>query len=405
MTQTAIADGPNLDPFSRLRVGLPQLRLSALFDSDKRPLFWDESTTGTGAAAHVANERAINMTVAASGDECIRQTKEYYVYRAAQGQLILATFVLGQADDNVRQRIGYFDANDGIFLERDGADVSIVLRSYATGSVVETRVAQSDWNINRLDGKGRDTLDLEDSQILVIDFQWLGVGRVRVGFDIGGVIVYVHEFMNANENQGTVYMRTPKLPVRYEITATGVPVETRTLKQICSAVIREGGADEPSVQHEGRSNASVTVGTAWETVVGVRLTSGNIRATLRPLRAVLFNEDTGAVEYGVIINPTYTGSPTWVSPDPDSIAEIARFNAAISVNGNGDPSAGHMYTLGGYVSGASGNNTTPPGSSDIGDSVPVCATIDGTPDELWVVARAFTGTAGVRGLIAWKEER
>ena len=67
--------------------------------------------------------------------------------------------------------------------------------------------------------------------------QWLGVGRVRVGFNINGVIYYAHYFNNAN-NLGSVYMSTPNLPVRYEVSSTGGSV---TLDQICCTVQSEGG--------------------------------------------------------------------------------------------------------------------------------------------------------------------
>jgi hypothetical protein len=141
--------------------------------------------------------------------------------------------------------MGYFDPEEGIFWQQTGAGSAMVRRSSTSGSPVDEVVAQVNWNLDPMDGTGPSgiTLDPTKTQILIIDLQWLGVGRVRVGFVIGGAIYYVHEFLYANV-LSTVYMRTATLPVRYEITNTGVAASaTNDLIQICSAVMSEGGLD------------------------------------------------------------------------------------------------------------------------------------------------------------------
>lgn len=411
-TTIAIGDSPNLDAFSRLRISNPQLRFSSIFDSDKRPILWSEKLTGGGTATHLPNEAAIDLEVSTSGDIVVRQTKEYFVYRSGQSQLIFATFAMDATGDaNVQEEVGYFDDDDGLFLRRVGTAVSFVVRSSTTGSPVDAPYGQAVWNLDTLDGSGDEnnpsgrTLDITKTQILVIDFQWLGVGRVRFGFDLDGVVVYCHQVLNANNALTKVYMKTPKLPIRYRIEATGAPGAARTLKQICSTVIREGGGDDPDISHEARS-LSTNVSTAWETVVGIRVQSGNLRTTLRMLTSEVVNLDTDAIEYSVVLNPSYTGSPTWKAADPDSGAEFARFNAAVSVDGDGDPDVGHVYPLGGFAAGSAGGRGTGSGAS-VRETVPVAAGIDGATDrdEVWLIARATTGTSDLIGLLTWAEER
>jgi len=69
----------------------------------------------------------------------------------------------------------------------------------------------------------------------------LYVGRVRMGFDIDGTIMYAHEFLHAN-NTEEPYIATANLPIRVGMTCTGT-VST-TMKFNCSAVASEGGQEE-----------------------------------------------------------------------------------------------------------------------------------------------------------------
>jgi hypothetical protein len=178
------------------------------------------------------------------------------------------TFVFdGGAVTNVTRRIGYFDTNNGIYLEQAGSTINIVLRSFTSGSVVNTTVAQINWNIDKFDGTGPSglILDLTKTQILIIDLQWLGAGRVRVGFNINGLVFYAHQFLNANTTQTTVYMTTSNLPLRSEITNTGTAGSIATMRQICVMVTSEGGmeygrAKQYSV-NTGGAGTAITNGT------------------------------------------------------------------------------------------------------------------------------------------------
>ena len=78
---------------------------------------------------------------------------------------------------------------------------------------------------------------------VIIDYEWLGVGRVRVGFIIDGLIKYCHYFNHSNDDTFTsVYMSSPNLPLRYDIQSDGTnPGE---LDHICSTVISEGGIEQ-----------------------------------------------------------------------------------------------------------------------------------------------------------------
>jgi hypothetical protein len=83
---------------------------------------------------------------------------------------------------------------------------------------IDTRIPQSAWNIDRMDGTGASlmNLDLTKMQMFYIDFTWYGAGSIRFGFKNNrGEIVYCHRIANNNLNT-EAYMRSGNLVARYE---------------------------------------------------------------------------------------------------------------------------------------------------------------------------------------------
>lgn len=239
-----------IDAFGRSKVANPQTLLDSQNVYKENEKFYTV-TSGSGATVFDANASLVDMSVTdASGDEVIKETKRVFPYQPGKALEILCTFTLDEPKTNLRQRVGFFTTENGIFLEQADDTVYLVLRSKSTGSVVENRVAQADWNTDKLDGTGSSgiTLDLTKSQIFFIDIEWLGVGTVRCGFIIDGVFVFAHKFHHANSITGT-YMTTACLPVRYEITNTGATSGASTLKQICTSVISSGGYIPSGINH------------------------------------------------------------------------------------------------------------------------------------------------------------
>jgi|688.fasta_scaffold83727_2 hypothetical protein len=84
---------------------------------------------------------------------------------------------------------------------------------------VDTRIPQSQWNIDRCDGTGPSgyRLDLSRMQMFYIDYSWYGAGFIRWGFrGPTGDIFYAHKLANNNINY-EAYMRSGNLPARYEV--------------------------------------------------------------------------------------------------------------------------------------------------------------------------------------------
>ncbi len=181
--------------------------------------------------------------------EVVRESTLVFAYQPGKSLQIINTFVMGDAKTGLRQRVGYFGVGNGVYLERDGEEIAFVLRSSANNTIVDTRIIQSAWNVDKLDGVGvsKKTLDLDKANIFFIDVEWLGVGTVRCGFVIDGQLIHCHSFHHAGI-ESDAYMTTAVLPVRYEIKNTAGTASASTLKQICSTVISEGGFN-PTGRH------------------------------------------------------------------------------------------------------------------------------------------------------------
>ena len=331
------------DAFGRLRVS----NAFTLFDSNHRyseNSKWSSSTTGSSvvSVSHNSNESTIDMQVGTqSGDKIVRETKRVFTYQPGKSLLVLNTFCLNEPKTYLRQRVGYYGENDGIYLEQENNSIYIVKRSSITGSPVNTRVLQQNWNIDALDGDGVSgyTLDLTKSQILWSDFEWLGVGTVRVGFVINGQFIPIHAFHHANQpGVTTTYMRTASLPIRYEIENTDATASSSTMKQICSSIISEGGFDKVAQEKFARRTAvKGSIGTTFLPLVSFRLKSARLDSVVIPSTVNFMGiAATGTSDYEVVLvrNGTLGGSPSWNTSDFENVEyDVAATSITIPTDG------------------------------------------------------------------------
>lgn len=241
VAQIRAADSPSIDSFSRWRVSEPNYIFDTNFQYDLQPLVFEAVTAQTGATVtHDATNRNALMTFSSTptGGSAYMQTYEWFRYQAGRSQLILLTFNFIENVANTKKFVGYGDGNNGIQLELNGTTAQVTL--YSDTAKGDETVTQANWNLDKLDGTGASglTVDWTKTQIFVLDFQWLGVGRVRCGLDIDGLVYYFHQFDHAN-HQEVAYMQTANLPIRAGMTCTGT-VST-TMRFICASVTTEGG--------------------------------------------------------------------------------------------------------------------------------------------------------------------
>jgi hypothetical protein len=392
---------PNHDAFGRLRVSDPITIFDSQSQYNEQPLLWHTIKTGSADSIHLPNESSVNLVVTtADTDSCIRQTKEYFRYQPGKSQLVLTTFCFGEATANNSQKIGYFDDRNGIYLEYANNTLYICQRSYVSGTAQTTRIPQSEWNIDKLDGTtGTEiTLNPRKSQIFLVDMEWLGVGRVRTGFVINGAILYAHEFLNANQNE-TVYMTTANLPVRYEITNTGTANAT-SLKAICCSVISEGGVEEnrgfPVSEGNRDSTKAITTRTPLFSISPANTYLGQDNRTQSVLEDISMFIDSGTAFVEIVYNGVLTGA-VWnlVSANVSTM----RYDRNATAIANGITMSSF------YISGT--NQTKGTGFNEFKNKLPFTMGYSNTSnsDVISVVVTGIGGSATTACSVRWAEYR
>ena len=408
--ETVPADSPAGDAFGRQRVSNPTGIFAYQHEYDEGELQWEYSTVATGTYLHLPFESSVQFSVPSAGDYASKQTRQYYRYQPGKSQQIVLTGVLA-----------------------DG-DMEIVLRSNTTGAPVDLVAPQANWNIDGFGDTGNPnnpsglTIDFTKSQIFVIDLQWLGVGRVRVGFDVNGVLYYAHEFNNAN-NLAVVYMKTANLPIRYETENVGGVVSRgigyydddngiffqqtagtlTTMKGICTAINSEGGVEiehgYPFCADVGATPIIAGNGTPTH-IISIRpkdTFNGLVnRGRILPTAYETYGQANPA-NWGLRYNGTITGG-AWVSADPDSIVEY-NITAAYTA-GTGIPvECGYIPVSGSGNKARSGNRG---GTQALFVNLPL--TIDraasaGSGIPLTIFAQGMGGPSDVAAALAWLEFR
>lgn len=383
------------DLFGRIKTSEPY----TIFDSSHRYSqngdFSDLTETG-GAVSHNINQSTALLSVTtASGSKVYRESKKIFPYQPGKSLQVMQTFCFAPAQANLRQRVGYFSRQNGFYLEQDGTNVYIVKRSYITGSIVETRVAQSDWNVDPLNGSGPSdiVLDLSKAQIFWSEYEWLGVGSVRLGFAIDGFFIPVHAFHHANHIDST-YITTASLPVRYEIENTGATSSASSMKQICVSVISNGGYERQTEKWTASNTNAVSIGGSYAPVVSIRMTAARIDSVVLPAAVGLMPSGAGNLEWALIRNPTLTNATTWTTHS----------SGTIEYNLNATALTGGVVVREGFFAGS--NQST--GAVEIYQGLntfdlQLGRTNADTPvsDILTLACRAVSGSSTVYGSLSW----
>jgi hypothetical protein len=371
----------------------------------------------TGVATQQASDDGgiVVMTAGGAGaGSVVRQTRQYISYQPGKSRLafisaMLCTSSAGHAA-GVVSRIGMFDDRnevekrfgDGHFFELAGAALAVVERSSSVvpGQITEARVLRASWNVDRLDGSGPSgyTIDVGKMQLFWLDMEWLGVGDVRMGVVVEGKLVVAHVFKH-NNALAAAYTRTPKLPVRFELTSSGPAAEMRYSGM---TVLTEGGFLPRGIVNTLPTDVSVTATAAATARLALSLRTDGFapRATLLPGQLSLTVIDNRPVWWqlamaveGEAAALTYT--------DVSASRSLARYNSttvsSISL-ANLRPFASGIITGGGSV-----NLELPPEEGMEGASF-AAASYSGVPDAIILVLRRINNQdAIVHAAITWYE--
>lgn len=369
------------------------------FRYGKEPLIWEDVVAGTGATTHNANAGTISLSTGgtASGAKVRRASRQYFRYQPGKGGLVLlsGTPAPSGVHANVRRRAGFFDAEAGIFLEEQGGAFSLVVRSKTSGVVVDTKVAQADWNGTPV------TIDPTLSMLVGIAFEWLGVGRVQliVADPVTEELVIAHTIGHVN-TAAVPYMQTASLPVAYEVENTGTADKVHTCTQICCAVISEGGWEEVRGLTFATGNGTATIGvTTRRPVLSVRpaLTFGGV--TNRELIDLVHMELTASSQscyWELVYNGTLTGA---------SFSAVDATHSGVEKDVAATAITGGVVVEAGFAAAGSGTSrgwTTNALSARLPFGLDQAGLV---ADTLTLVCTSFSATSNVAATLHWRETR
>jgi hypothetical protein len=399
-------DNAALDGFGKLRVTAPKTLFDAKQLTGKLPNVFDEVINGTATSVWQKNDSLTKMSTVASGDYVIRQTSARFNYQPGKSMLAYFTGVF-TPQTNVIKRIGLFHGLssapytpvDGIFIEStDGPTGYVAFRVLKTeGTYYALSAAQPAWNLDRLDGTGPSglTINFNFAQLLVIDYEWLGVGRIRCGFNIAGKTIYAHEFTHP-AGLTVPYMTSGNQPVRYEIRQTGVG--SGTMNHICTSIMSEGGEEyigTPITAELSAAPGAAMVGvttndTVYRPIIAVRLNPTASDLSLITKRINILNTGNNHIVWKLMQNPTITGGSLAFNNLPDTdLVQLANGSASLGLSGGTNLMSG--FANNGNSSVANGTA----GGSSLGELAVLGCRINGTPDTFVIAAKSITAASTV----------
>lgn len=393
------SDSPSLDAFGRLRTSQITTQIDLKQLDDGLPLFIDKVLNGDATALHSEENACTNLVTTTSGDYAIAQTFQRFSYQTGKSQQIFMTFANFEPQANVTKRIGYYSSSevaphtdnfDGLFLE--SSEGTIYCCIYKSG-VLTSKVARANWSIDKFDGTGLSGLniDFDKTQILQIDFEWLGVGRVRWCLVVDGIIYEFHHSNHANF-EDEVYMSRPNQPLRWELRQSGAG--SGEFKYICSTVGSEGSLNELGKIISVNDNIvpiSPSITSTYYAGLGIRLKADALGSFIDIVSFNLFNNSANApIMWELRLNPTVAGTFTYGAV-ANSAMEFAVGVLANTVTGG-------TILDSGYVVQRTADRF------DLKNALRLGASIAGTRDTLVLLVRAVSGSPEIYRSITWREQ-
>ena len=207
-------------------------------------------------------------------------------YRYQPGRIVRASLAtrlsVAGSPVSLTRLWGVGDTSDGFFVEckGDGAGdrLNVLYRNSAgNGLTFEKRVPRSEWTGDKLDGTGqsKQTLDLSQTFMTMIEWGWYGASNVRIYFylvdkdeDLPTSITQIprarwilaHELILADtqkrndltEDDGAggtrsydvPSLKTPSLPIWVEINNSGNLARSHFIERYGASVLVDGGSDD-----------------------------------------------------------------------------------------------------------------------------------------------------------------
>ena len=383
------------------------------FQFDKETDVWDEITTTGGSAVHndVRSEVVLTVDGAVAGSKVVRQTKT--VQRYIPGRTAEASFAFRFTDTEagIRKRIGMFDDQNGLFLEQMGDELAFVIRSNASGSVLDTRITQANWNQNKLDGTAVNgvTLDPTMRQIVIFEYEWYGAGMAELKFVIDDHPISVHKQFHGNR-QELPWMGTPFVPFRCEIENVSATIGTHSLHQSSNSFMLEGATGLLGVAVSVSSPITGTrlgVANSWYPVLSIRLQSDKLAGVVLPSTYQVATIDNTNIFFRLVRNAVIgadAGNSAWTDV-PDSGSAFTEFQTYDTPAAIDDADQGTRLDSGFIVAGGGSANIQLDQSTQYQLGRYTTTTIGDTSDVFTLLCASSSTNKDALASMTWVEQR
>jgi len=413
-----ISSPTNIDAFGRLRVSEPfTLGDYSHAYGEETELLTKTSGTSSSISFNILKAQAELQVGTGANDFTIHQSRMYHHYMPGKSQVSLQSFNFSGARIGTNKRIGLFDDRNGIYLMQSGdGTLNFVLRSNVSGSVYDNIIPQSSWNTDTCNGSGFSQFNLNPTktQLFWVDYEWLGVGTVRVGFVNQGKFITAHQFYNSNIKD-SVYISNPNLPVRCEIRNYSNTVGTDYMQQICATVFSEGGYNEAGVDFSAKTTGARVINeNSTLPVIAIRLKTGYYgqpnRSVVRLLSSQFHSDSkTCSFEFWRLPSGSSLIGGSWVSADDTSVVEYNINATSYNLSGANMFNAGFLPVSVGGVGNATSVSTNIANISSAKRGY-ISQNIDSTDSNIFAVLMKNMSTANntptnVLASLQWRETR
>lgn len=264
------------------------------------------------------------------GTAC-RQSKSRAWYVNGNTNKFIESFTFSEGISGVTQRVGAFDELDGLFLQAEGENrsLSIVIRN----KTVDYVVPRVYWNIDKLDGTGLSgiILDLSQPQTFVIEFGFGRTSKNRFGFIIKGETVWIHEMSGGNIQE--INPSNPNLPLRWEITSTGILQSPVSLITSTGCALSDGpGPSTMTGSYNNEFVSKVIPGSSVIEFMAIRINPTSLSFTTATLSELnVQTTSTGVqdrIEWWVELNPEISNDSPWISMNKSNVQIAVQRNVS-----------------------------------------------------------------------------
>jgi hypothetical protein len=321
----------NMDAAARLRTSTPLTVFEHSNQYGTNPFKFDTLTSGTGTITEPSGITATGTVLStggtASGAQAVRASRNYLHYATGKSLFVGMSFQFGTGATGCSQRAGYYDANNGVFIQQIATAVSLVFRSNTSGSPVDNTVAQTSWNVDQFNGSGPSGQTLSSTAVQNVRMDFIGNNSIRCYLYANGRYWLIHVMENANMGSPTTPSPTiANLTVRTEVVNTATAGATVTMTVFNQSALHEG-AEDPyySATFAAGNGATTITPSGARPICSIRASTTGPRGTIRNFGQIIPQGFTlytaGTVLAQIVYNATLTGA-SWSSVSTQSLAQF-----------------------------------------------------------------------------------